>query len=764
MADYNEPLFSIPGVSSGISWGDMIDKIMEKARKPVEIWETQQDTLRLKVKLYEEFSAVLKSARNALTPLKQPSTYKMKQAEITSLTPGVSNSSILTATATTEAYIGRWNIEVLQKAVAETRIGTRFDSASKALGLTGTFSIRVGDKVAEISVAASDSLRTINQMIARATDAASGTSVGVTSKLIDNRLVISSSASGTNTAPITAGKLTRSSSGSVDTVPFRTSGGAFPDVLEIKFNSTSYQSGTDFTYNQSTGEITWLAAGDKPYIGAEYDITYSKTENITKAATNTLTLPPSGLFPTSISISGGGVTYEEGADYTYDANTGTITWLAGPADGTALTVTLGNPKVDQSVFFLEPGTGDDIIAALGLNLNDADHYTAAQNAELLVEGVRVTRSSNTIDDLIGGVTLNLQGPGKVTLDVVSDMEKAVESIEEFVAAYNDAMEWINVRLSEESAVDSLAKDDPKRSDDFYKKFGLLHGDSLLWQTKSQLRRLVTDPLNILGPLKQLSQIGISTEKTDYGKSGKLVFDKEAFMAAATPGSLPFMDQWMTDALGSSTTPLNQLKTDFAGGDFLISVGGKQARITVKATDTLADVNAKINLAKDEASGDRIRVRSTIIDNVLSIASTDIDANITLQDPNGVLKKLGIDVSNPLDATHHVQDTSAYVGNLLTAAMTNMDTYFGNLVDSSQIAVGSAVTIKGRVASQISHLNSQITSIDKRISRFEQQLSIKQRGLFDQYSQMEVTLAKLNQQYSWLASTLSALTAKQQAAS
>jgi hypothetical protein len=30
--------------------------------------------------------------------------------------------------------------------------------------------------------------------------------------------------------------------------------------------------------------------------------------------------------------------------------------------------------------------------------------------------------------------------------------------------------------------------------------------------------------------------------------------------------------------------------------------------------------------------------------------------------------------------------------------------------------------------------------------------------------MEVTLAKLNQQYYWLASTLSALTAKQQAAS
>jgi flagellar capping protein FliD len=36
-----------------------------------------------------------------------------------------------------------------------------------------------------------------------------------------------------------------------------------------------------------------------------------------------------------------------------------------------------------------------------------------------VDGVRVTRSSNEIDDLIGGVTLKLQGPGKVLLDITT---------------------------------------------------------------------------------------------------------------------------------------------------------------------------------------------------------------------------------------------------------------------------------------------------------------------------------------------------------
>lgn len=698
MANSSEPLFQIPGISSGLDWGDMIDTIMEKARVPITIWEAQQDTLRLKVGLYEEFSSVLKTARNTLTVLKQPSTFKMKQAEVVSHTSGVSESAILTATATTDAYLGKWDIEVLQKAVAENRVSNRFNSASEALGLEGSFFIRTGSQRVEIGVKSSESLREINLKISQALDD-HGNSLNIDSKLIDNRLVLSSSFSGLGSSTGTSATVTRGSwttgSGGKDFLPLPDDGVTYPLITEVKSGSTTYTEGIDYSYDQGTGTISWLSGGAHPATDEEYTITFD-------------------------------------GEYTWNTNT----------------------------FSLEAGTGADIIAALGLDLNDAEHYAAAQDAELLVEGVHIVRSSNTIDDLIGGVTLDIQGPGKVTMNILADTEEAVTSIEEFVTAYNEVMDWINIRLSEESEVDTLAKDDPKRSDDFYKKFGLLHGDSLLWQTKSQLRRLTADPVNILGPLKQFSQIGITTEDTDHGKSGKLVFDKDVFMKAMTPNSLPFMDQWMTDALRDSTTPLNELKTGFTGGNFYINAGGKRTRVSVEASDTLSDINSKINIAKDIASGNRIGVRSTIIGNALSISSTDIDEAIRFEDPDGVLKKLGIDVSDPFDSIHHVQDTSAYVGNLLTTAMSNLDTYFGNLVDSSQVAVGSSVSIKGRVASQISHLNTQITDIDKRIANFETQLATKQRGLYSQYSKMEITLAKLNQQYSWLASTISSLTAQQ----
>ncbi|HPP38373.1 MAG TPA: flagellar cap protein FliD N-terminal domain-containing protein, partial [Thermosynergistes sp.] len=61
MADYTAPLFQVTGLASGIDWGQMIDKMMEAARKPEELWQAEKDKLELKVGLYNEFSAYLKA-------------------------------------------------------------------------------------------------------------------------------------------------------------------------------------------------------------------------------------------------------------------------------------------------------------------------------------------------------------------------------------------------------------------------------------------------------------------------------------------------------------------------------------------------------------------------------------------------------------------------------------------------------------------------------------------------------------------------------
>ncbi len=177
------------------------------------------------------------------------------------------------------------------------------------------------------------------------------------------------------------------------------------------------------------------------------------------------------------------------------------------------------------------GTTDDDGILMGLGVldetgNPARELQAPADAMIKVDGLEISRSSNTIDDLIDGLTLEITGKGSASVDVVLDAEKAVTSVKSMVEAYNAAMDWINIRVNE--------KEDEDAESDFEVRWGLLHGDRLLWSTKQNMRNIVSDVRNSSsadGDYKTLSSVGIATKSSNYGKSGELDFDESAFMEA-----------------------------------------------------------------------------------------------------------------------------------------------------------------------------------------------------------------------------------------
>lgn len=70
---------------------------------------------------------------------------------------------------------------------------------------------------------------------------------------------------------------------------------------------------------------------------------------------------------------------------------------------------------------------------------------AAQDAELKVNGLSVTRSTNEISDLIKGVTLKLLSESQgavITLEVKRDQEAVISKVEAFVKAYNEVASFL----------------------------------------------------------------------------------------------------------------------------------------------------------------------------------------------------------------------------------------------------------------------------------------------------------------------------------
>ena len=86
-------------------------------------------------------------------------------------------------------------------------------------------------------------------------------------------------------------------------------------------------------------------------------------------------------------------------------------------------------------------------------MNDTDltsdlHLQAPQDAEIVMDGLTVYRSSNTVTDLAPGVSLFLHKADPatpVTLQVSEDREAVQESVQALVDSYNDVINFIHSR-------------------------------------------------------------------------------------------------------------------------------------------------------------------------------------------------------------------------------------------------------------------------------------------------------------------------------
>lgn len=169
----------------------------------------------------------------------------------------------------------------------------------------------------------------------------------------------------------------------------------------------------------------------------------------------------------------------------------------------------------------QTGTANAVTARVYRDLlgveTDELTFTAAQaatDASLEVDGVTYTRSSNTISDILPGVTLNLETVGSGILTLSSDTTAIVENVQDFVDAFNSLTAFID----EQTTFDTETFDT-----------GVLFGNSSVQGLESTLRRIATGRVTgVSGPFEFLSQIGITTQD-----DGTLELDEAELNTALT---------------------------------------------------------------------------------------------------------------------------------------------------------------------------------------------------------------------------------------
>ena len=204
----------------------------------------------------------------------------------------------------------------------------------------------------------------------------------------------------------------------------------------------------------------------------------------------------------------GGAAFPTGATISVAAGSDTPSGIVGAinAAGNGLSAQLVNTGDAVSPYKVvvtgQSGTSNAFtISSNSPSINFNTVLQRADNASLTIDGIPISRSTNSISDAITGVTLNLlsTNASSARLDLNSDISAAKTQIKALVSAYNDAVGFL----------DAVA--DPKSTLPTYG--GTLVGNSSVSGIRSQIRAMVTGTSSTAsGTITALRDVGVEIDK------------------------------------------------------------------------------------------------------------------------------------------------------------------------------------------------------------------------------------------------------------
>lgn len=252
--------------------------------------------------------------------------------------------------------------------------------------------------------------------------------------------------------------------------------------------------------------------------------------------------------------------------------------------GVTATVVDGRMVLKSSTYGAESVTVSSdqpgIMETLGLN---AAVEVLGQSSVFSVNGIEMTRDSNTISDAVLGLNLQLKqetaANAPVIITVTDDTEKTVKAFQEFVEQYNSTMSFLKAQTA------AGTREVPGSQ-------GKLYGESSLVRFQNSLRQGLTSDLPESASIfKNLSEIGIKT----VDKEGTLMLDADKLKA--TLKEAPNEVQKLLVGDGSQTGMSGRLE------GFIEALTDKSnGMIQVKSSSlerTLKDLNRRITEFEDK---------------------------------------------------------------------------------------------------------------------------------------------------------------------
>lgn len=183
---------------------------------------------------------------------------------------------------------------------------------------------------------------------------------------------------------------------------------------------------------------------------------------------------------------------------------------------------LTSTSLGDSKITFESQPDNQLLEKLGLAGKDDEpdpEPKTGQNSIMTINDIEVERSTNSIDDVVEGLTFTLTNKHKTgeseVITVAEDRAKTTQAVKDFVEQYNSTMDFITKQMD---------VGDPTAEDN---KTGSLTGDGTLMRLQSGLRSIMTRNLEgeFSGEFKNLEDIGIELDRYGVATLDEAAFNK-----------------------------------------------------------------------------------------------------------------------------------------------------------------------------------------------------------------------------------------------
>lgn len=309
----------------------------------------------------------------------------------------------------------------------------------------------------------------------------------------------------------------------------------------------------------------------------------------------------------------------------------------------------------------------------------------ATDAVMSINGVTVTRPTNTFENVIDGLTFDIKAEGTSTVKVDQDLDSVADRVKGFVDKFNAL----------QSTIDGLAGFNADSGTG-----SVLTGDSTVRNIQNQLREILTRVVPGMegASVRSLADVGITTD----WESGGLEFDRQEFKKQLknNPDDVTalFAEQGRpTD----SQVEFVRSGTDTQPGDYGINVtqAATQGRLVAGSVlGTTFDITGTNDELSLTVNGD-ISVDLTLTQGSGLTQQALLDDIQAQLDGNKALSAAGVTVQAGLDGSGNLTFTSSQYGSKSSVSLNSAENAatFGLGTVTSNAGLDVAGTINGKTA-------------------------------------------------------------------